>query len=224
MRKQRRHKQNGIKDRADYISNLPDCILHHILSCIPTKEAVKTSVLSPRWKNLWASVPNLDINATEVHGWNPPKPTSFMNFLERVLHSHGESNIKKFCLTCTGRNEKSQVHSWISDAINHNLQELELTIYQGVPSMTPLSILDSTSLVSLKISTSYIDKLPSCFSLPCLKSLLLQFAKFSNDGEVQKLLLGFSVLEELVLVDILSNLKNIVISNSTLKRLTIHDK
>lgn len=57
-----RLKENS-KPRAggeDRISRLPDAVLCHILSLIPTKYAVRSSIVSNRWKNMWASAPNLD--------------------------------------------------------------------------------------------------------------------------------------------------------------------
>ena len=40
----------------DVFSRLPDDILVHILLFLSTKEAIRTSVLSKRWKCLWMSV------------------------------------------------------------------------------------------------------------------------------------------------------------------------
>ncbi|PNX93525.1 F-box/LRR-repeat protein [Trifolium pratense] len=46
----------------DRISSLPDPILHHILSFLPTKLAATTSILSKRWNPQWLSVPVLEEN------------------------------------------------------------------------------------------------------------------------------------------------------------------
>ncbi|MFQ6640437.1 hypothetical protein Gotur_016821 [Gossypium turneri] len=40
-------------DPNDYISHLPDNILHHIISFLPFQSAVRTSFLSTHWKHLW---------------------------------------------------------------------------------------------------------------------------------------------------------------------------
>ncbi|CAN1770569.1 F-box/FBD/LRR-repeat protein At1g16930 [Linum perenne] len=47
--------------RVDRLSNLPDSVLHHILSFLSTKSAVQTTVLSRRWRCVWKHVSVIDI-------------------------------------------------------------------------------------------------------------------------------------------------------------------
>ncbi|PON80559.1 F-box domain containing protein [Parasponia andersonii] len=49
------------KGDCDRMLELPDSIIHHILSLLPTINVVWTSILSKRWRPLWASVPALDL-------------------------------------------------------------------------------------------------------------------------------------------------------------------
>ncbi|KAJ9562611.1 hypothetical protein OSB04_007771 [Centaurea solstitialis] len=213
----------------DVISNLPDCILHHILSFMPTKEAVKTSILSTRWKNLWASVPNIDLDdallyASEVDVRHPPEMTSFVSFVERVLRLRDASNIEKFRLSCRVCFDASQINSWIYHALMHSVHELDLCLFAEDPSVIPRSMFDSKSLVSLKIEMNCVVELPSRISFPRLKILHLSLVTFPNDDSTEKLFSGCPALEELVLLDCeWMNLNNIAISSSTLKSLSIDD-
>ncbi|KAK8447826.1 hypothetical protein SEVIR_8G161100v4 [Setaria viridis] len=43
----------------DRISELPDALLHQVLSLLPVDEAVQTSVLARRWRGLWKGLPVL---------------------------------------------------------------------------------------------------------------------------------------------------------------------
>jgi hypothetical protein len=48
----------------DRLSDLPDCLIQSILSFLGSQQAVRSSVLSRRWRNLWRSVPCIDIDLT----------------------------------------------------------------------------------------------------------------------------------------------------------------
>ncbi|KAI3878017.1 hypothetical protein MKW98_008294, partial [Papaver atlanticum] len=50
-------------DNPDRISDLPEYIITHILSSLPIKRMVSTSVLSTQWRNRWTSVPVIDFHS-----------------------------------------------------------------------------------------------------------------------------------------------------------------
>lgn len=52
----------------DRISELPDGVLSHILGFLGpqfVKCAVRTSILSKRWKNMWECAPNVALNSKD---------------------------------------------------------------------------------------------------------------------------------------------------------------
>ncbi|KAK8651451.1 hypothetical protein V6N13_141052 [Hibiscus sabdariffa] len=69
----------------DRISALPDCTLHHILGFLPTTDAVRTCILSPRWRYLFASMPRLDIQLHLPDIIFRRSNESFKNFMGRLL-------------------------------------------------------------------------------------------------------------------------------------------
>ncbi|PRQ21247.1 putative F-box domain-containing protein [Rosa chinensis] len=72
---------------TDRISDLPDSLLCHILSFIPTKYSVSTSSLSTRWKRVWASVPCL-----EFYDGLFPDFESFVLYFTFVTHQTFKSS------------------------------------------------------------------------------------------------------------------------------------
>ncbi|KAK6137577.1 hypothetical protein DH2020_028681 [Rehmannia glutinosa] len=67
----------------DRLSGLPDAILIHILSFLPTKLSVATSILARRWRILWAHVPNLDFDS-QTHSTDNME-ISFGDIINRVI-------------------------------------------------------------------------------------------------------------------------------------------
>ena len=82
------------RTREDRISFLPDHLLCEILSDVPTKTAVVTSVLSTRWRTIWLSTPVLDLHTHDF-----PNFTAFASFIFRFLDfSRGSSCLHKLKL------------------------------------------------------------------------------------------------------------------------------
>ncbi|XP_027342972.1 F-box protein At1g80960-like [Abrus precatorius] len=63
MRKKVRKKEEEL---PDFINNLPDEILCMILSLLPVDEAVRTGILSKRWRSLWKHTSRLDFDVKHM--------------------------------------------------------------------------------------------------------------------------------------------------------------
>lgn len=216
------------ESKSDKISVLPDCLLHYILSLIPTKDAVATCILSKRWKFLWTSVPNIDFDDALLYMnadfWYPVEVTRFMNFVERVLLLRDSSSIKKFRLSCRVCFSASRVHAWVSAAVMHDVEELDLCFFVDKPFMLPLCVFHSKSLTVLKLEMNCELELPNSISFPSLKTLDLCLVTFVDDESVEKLFSNCPLLQELSILDCeWANLMNVTISIPTLKSLTIDD-
>ncbi|KAK4341831.1 hypothetical protein RND71_037647 [Anisodus tanguticus] len=215
-------------DGEDEISNLPDSILLHILSYLPTRDVVGTCILSTRWKNLWTCVENIDVDdsflySSGVFGY-PMKDTCFKHFVHRVLQLREESNIKKFRLSCRVCFSASHVCSWLSAVIRHNVQDLDLCLFVEEPFMLPQCLFSSKTLTSLKLEMNCVLELPTCTFFPFLRTLHLCLVTFRDDSSTQRLFSGCPMLQELAILDCeWMNLKQVAISISSLKSLIIDD-
>ncbi|KAK2994924.1 hypothetical protein RJ640_004478 [Escallonia rubra] len=203
----------------DRISNLPDEILHDILSCLPTKDAVGTCVLSKRWQFVWTHISGIDLE-DDSNNNDPLQLERTMLFVDKLL-SCRDVNINKVCLHFREGADLLGVYMWICSAIVRKVEELCINItVENV--VLPCCIFTCESLTVLKLAMECIVKPPNAVFLPNLKILHLTSAKFSDDSSSQKLFCSFPVLEELSLTDcIWDNIRCINIVIPTLKTLMI---
>ncbi|KAB2616034.1 F-box/LRR-repeat protein [Pyrus ussuriensis x Pyrus communis] len=177
--------QARVKDR---ISELPDAVLCHILFFIPTKYSVRTSILSRRWKSMWASVPNLDFEFEQMSTtWKEEYMSNYVGFLmfvEMVLSLHF-----------------SRIVGWICTAIRHNVVELDLCVYTDnivCPTFElPQCVFMCKTLVVLKVKSNcitYASPTSGCF--PSLKFLDVK-VEYPEDDSMGKLFSCCPVLEDL---------------------------
>lgn len=73
------------------LCDLPDEILLRVLDCLSTRAAVRTSVLSKRWRHLSKSIPSLDFDDENFF-----EKSQFLNFVEGALSFRDLSPLKVF--------------------------------------------------------------------------------------------------------------------------------
>ncbi|XP_050111382.1 F-box/LRR-repeat protein At3g59190-like [Malus sylvestris] len=216
--------QSIVKDR---ISQLPEPVLCRMLSLIPTKYAVRTSVLSKRWKNVWAFVPNIDLDDENEHFYRRNRDTNdyvrFSMFVDRVLFLH-EMDIHKFRLHCSNVEDFTPIEGWIRSAIGRNAVEFDLLVksFTNQNFKLPQSIFMYKKLVVLKVNSnclSYVPPKSGCFR--SLKFLHVTFCFLDNES-AGNLFSCCPVLEDLTIHgDVGPRVLNFKISAPELKKLRI---
>ncbi|KAL0887323.1 hypothetical protein Bca101_011306 [Brassica carinata] len=200
---QTRHQMSEVgairRSGQDWISFLPDPLLCQILSNLPTKTAVTTSVLSKRWKTLCLSVPILDLDIDDF-----PDYATFTSFVSRFLDFSKESCLHKLKLAFKKRqrdgDDPSLLASWIETAVLRKIQHLEIDCRMSfMCEMTPLSLYLCETLVSLRLHYVALLSFESV-SLPNLKVMLLEENLYANDEVLENLISSCRVLESLTVV------------------------
>ena len=177
----KRMSEPEISTAADRISSLPDDILIHILSSLPTKQAFVTSILSKRWIHLCCCVPNL--NLSDINR------DAFFSILQS-RKAVGNHSISSFILT-GGR-------------FCPRLRDLVVGNWETVTPELPTSILACATLVVLKLGwfDMRVNFDLNSIKLPSLKTLHLKYILFKTDVDLALVLEKCPILEDIQLSDI----------------------
>ncbi|KAL5742360.1 hypothetical protein ACOSP7_029092 [Xanthoceras sorbifolium] len=207
----------------DIISKLPDDILIYILSRLGIKDAVKTCVLSTRWRNLGTLIYNLSFDDFETN--------NFANFVDKVLSCCQSKSIQNFRLDYSDPEERdlSRVSAWISFAVDRGVHDLTIRVsiaeaWRESLIRLPQSILTCKSLVKLRLDSDFFFDIPDSMCFPSLK--ILHITMVHPDANLmQKLFSSCRVLEDLSIcssdIDFNDYLLTFDIRVPTLKRLNI---
>ncbi|KHN14740.1 F-box/FBD/LRR-repeat protein [Glycine soja] len=158
--------------KEDRLSGLPDEILFIIMSFIMIKDAVKTCILSKRWRNLWKFLPNLTLHSNDFRSHSV-----FFEFVSRIL-SCSDQNHTLHSLDFHGPfyGKPIVMTNLMGYAVYHNIQHLNI----NVPYNISLSarVFSCPSLKSLRISVSHnvlkrtrIPSFTTVISTPKISSL-----------------------------------------------------
>ncbi|KAI3867059.1 hypothetical protein MKX03_007336 [Papaver bracteatum] len=212
---------------ADRISNLPDSIIHNILSLlVDIKFVVQTCVLAKRWRYIWTSLPVLKIR-DEFHFYKEEdseeklvQAKRFFKFVDKVLNLRDDhSDIQRFYIVFDVFHPPvPKINRWIATAVSRNVQEVKIVSYvQGVMFNfktepedgfeIPPCLCTSKTLTKLQLCLSGFpscdDKiiLPHEMSLPQLKSLhpSLDDMVFDDEKLTNTFFSSFPSLESLIM-------------------------
>ncbi|KAJ4797180.1 F-box/RNI-like/FBD-like domains-containing protein [Rhynchospora pubera] len=189
----------------DMISELPDCILHSILSFLPAQYAARTSVLSSRWRHLWEEAPlRLDDESL----------CRKEQLVSRIFYAH-RGPIENFRLVCYTR---ATIDGFVESAVKRGIRELTLLGYGRYSFELPPSLLPCNSLHQLSLRLGeFPQALHSIF--PNLKELRLSCVKLHNDL-LHILLSTCGSLDTLHLIDCL-NPSVVSISSTSLRKFAL---
>ncbi|XP_010412945.1 PREDICTED: putative F-box protein At1g49610 [Camelina sativa] len=111
-------------ENLDSISSLPDVLIQQILSFLPTKVAIRTSVLSRRWRHVWPNTPSLSFDFEGFR--NIRNPADFINetlaryTARKMMRFHLDSYHVRDCPP------DHDLNKWIEFALSRNVENLSL--------------------------------------------------------------------------------------------------
>uniref|UniRef100_A0A6P4A1G5 putative F-box/FBD/LRR-repeat protein At1g78760 isoform X3 n=1 Tax=Ziziphus jujuba TaxID=326968 RepID=A0A6P4A1G5_ZIZJJ len=191
----------------DRISQLPDPLIHHIFSFLPSIYLVRMSLLSHRWRHMWVSAPfiyfknfcNITFDKKVSSRDRVLKfVTNYVKHRELCMHIPNTSIIGFKCDTpywFASRNGAfRQIDDWLNFVVRSKVKELDLHLKEY---LLPPFVFNASSLTVLKLTKLNLF-VPSLSSYPSLKVLSLDCVK-SNARSLQNLISGCPIIEELYL-------------------------
>ncbi|PIN19802.1 hypothetical protein CDL12_07512 [Handroanthus impetiginosus] len=233
---------NGVYDintDVDRISELPDAIIHHIFSFMHcTKDVVRTSILSRKWKNTFNSYLKFDFDERwfRVSGGKGRhnrikarelQKKKFIRYVEKTLSLRLDQvpSIDKFRLYVNNTNDVlgACMGRWICAAMDKNVRELDIhVISKNIQYILPDVVLLSTSITSLKLSGTMMYSFTS-MKLSNLRELSIKDAILVNDYVIKKFEENCPLIEDLRLVRCRVLLRLAISGLRKLRRVEVHE-
>ncbi|KAK0574776.1 hypothetical protein LWI29_028845 [Acer saccharum] len=176
----------------DLISDLPQSIIEIILTRLPIRDAVRTSILSTKWRYRWATLTELVFDGTLVE-------KSIVNFITRALFLH-QGPIHKFQLSTKHLQCCPDIDQWLLFLSRNDLKELILELGEGEGDWfrVPSCLFNCKKLTRLELHRCEFDPAPNFKGFSSLRSLNLDQVLVAPDV-IECLISSCPVLESLSL-------------------------
>ncbi|KFK27928.1 hypothetical protein AALP_AA8G448900 [Arabis alpina] len=205
---------------VDRISELPEALLIQILSSLPTKLVISTSVLSQRWRSVWEMMPNLEFDQSNGN------IKGFAENVSKSLLLHKAPILQSLHLKVRDRCEHVYVGIWVAIAFNRHVRDFELDLnFYGNPVRFPSCLFCFNELETLKLKNKLLLDVPCLVPMKSLRTLHLDYVEYKDDESYRNLLSSCPNLEHLVLRRHYhyNAVSNFVIVAPSLKTLWLHD-
>ncbi|XP_058784580.1 F-box protein At4g22280-like [Vicia villosa] len=175
--------QTRKKKNRDKLSELPDCVLLHILSFLRTTTAVQSCILSTRWKHLWKHLTTLTFCSSYFKHLK-----SFTGFVSQVLSLRDASTpLHVLDFKRKGILEPHVLNRILKYALSHNVQQLQINIESYVEHFPPC-FGSCQTLTSLNLSVGHTNGrwgtlYPNYLNFPALTNLSLHHFTFCGSDE-----------------------------------------
>ncbi|KAI7754359.1 hypothetical protein M8C21_006047 [Ambrosia artemisiifolia] len=160
----------------DIISSMPDIVVTHILDRLPVQDAVKTGILSKRWRFKWTMLSQLvfDEDFVLYLMLKTNYEIKFGRIINRLL-LHVKGAITKFVLyideRCYSALDDEDIASWILFLSTKGVKDLTITTTNGVPLKLPTHLFSCLELKHLKLLYCRFDPPAGFHGFPNLLSL-----------------------------------------------------
>ncbi|KAF8029718.1 hypothetical protein BT93_E2217 [Corymbia citriodora subsp. variegata] len=182
---------------------LPDDVIHYIFSFLPIKDAVRTSVLSKRWRSTWTTTTNLVFDGFRLR-FRDPLSLYFPYLVDSVLRQ------------CTS----PTLDLWLQFASGRRVEDLRLRLSDEpwIEYKLPPFLYCSSWLVRLEVNWCRFWS-NETIRWPCLKFLSIEDAALGEDM-LRRIFRGSPVLESLKLRRCY-RVRNIIIDSTSVKDLVL---
>ncbi|KAH1089085.1 hypothetical protein J1N35_016342 [Gossypium stocksii] len=190
-----------------------------------SKKAVRTSIISTKWRNLFASISIIEFDGYLLRSLTDRNIDIFKNFADRLLKFPDQVSLDCFRLndgisSWNDGDHDFDVSAWICAALCRGVKEIDLRLHNFGD--VPPVLFTCQSLVNLALDAvgSKIE-VPSYVCLGNLKTFYLRKSEFVGDS-INRLILNCHALEDLAFIDcVVANASELNIQSPSLKKLTL---
>lgn len=203
----------GDASAQDLVSDLPQSIIENILERLPLRDAIRTSILSTKWRYKWSTLTQLVFDEKCVSQANDPRSVELqlVKFVTQALFLH-QGPIHKFQLSTSYLQCRPDIDQWLLFLSRNDIRELVLELGEGEWFRVPSCLFSCKKLIRLDLCRCEFDPPPSFKGFLYLRSLNLHQVLVAPEA-IESLISSCPLLESLAISYFDSLVLNIRASN-----------